>query len=545
MRKENFGAFLNDWGRSLARYGSSVPKFVEKGGRLIPVVTPWQRLIVDPIDFDSNPKIEVLEFTEAQLRQHKEYDQDMVEKLCSARQARTTLNKQKQDIKNDFIKLYEVHGVFPLSYLTGKKKDEDTYCQQMHVVSFLASSEKGKFNDFTLVSGREQKEPNMITHLIKEDGQTLSIGAVQHLFEAQWMMNHTVKSIKDQLDLASKLIFQTSDGNFVGQNALSAIETGDILIHALNQPISKVDNASHDITSLQNFGAQWKALSNEINGISESMLGKDAKSGTAWKQTKALLDESHSLFDVMTMNKEFYIQEMFRIYIFPFIKKKMNNSKQIVATLEAHAISQIDAMYIKNESTRRANKDILATVAKTGKVPSKSAQDKLTQAHASNIQQNLQNQNGERFFAPSDISSKTWKDIFKTIEDDLEVDIGQDDADKENLETLNTVLQTLASNPRVLLDPNMKLVFNKILTITGAVSPAELVQAQPFVIPPQKQFREVMDYQYVPEDIKRQMEEQQGFTPSQLPPPATAPGVPAAPSPLQPKSLPTNVVGGK
>lgn len=34
MRKENFGAFLNNWGISLAGFNSSVVKFIEKKGNL-------------------------------------------------------------------------------------------------------------------------------------------------------------------------------------------------------------------------------------------------------------------------------------------------------------------------------------------------------------------------------------------------------------------------------------------------------------------------------------------------------------------------------
>ena len=67
MRKENFGAFLNDWGLDLSGFNSSVVKFVEKGENLHAMVVPWSRLIVDPINFDANPKIEILELTEAEL----------------------------------------------------------------------------------------------------------------------------------------------------------------------------------------------------------------------------------------------------------------------------------------------------------------------------------------------------------------------------------------------------------------------------------------------------------------------------------------------
>src|SRR3990167_2939251 len=69
MRENNFGIFLNKWGRVLSRYGSAVPKFVEKDGTLHHEIVSWNRIICDAISFDSNPQIEVLELTEAQLRE--------------------------------------------------------------------------------------------------------------------------------------------------------------------------------------------------------------------------------------------------------------------------------------------------------------------------------------------------------------------------------------------------------------------------------------------------------------------------------------------
>ena len=475
MRKENYGAFLNEWGRSLARNGSSVLKFVEKEGKLYSMVIPWNRLIVDSVDIDNGPKIEVLELTEAQLRQRKGYDKDMVNKLCDAKSARQTLGKRNKDNKNDFIKLYEVHGQLPLSFLTGEEKDEDTYVQQMHVISFVASKEKGEFDDYTLISGKEEKDPYMITHLIKEDGRSQSIGAVEHLFEAQWMMNHTVKSIKDQLDLASKLIFQTSDGSFVSQNALTAIESGDILVHKVNEPITQVNNNSHDVTSLQSFGNQWKVIAQEIAGTPDSLMGNTAPSGTAWRQVEALQQEAHSLFELMTENKGIHIEEMLRNYIIPFLKKKMDHSKEIGATLEEYQITKIDRLFVPAEATKRLNRKIIDALVK-GELP----QGIDPQSAQNNVQAELAQLGNSRFFKPSDIKDKTWNEIFKDLEWDIEVDVtGEASFSKDDLATLTTVMQTIAANPAVLNDPNAKLIFNKILSITGTISPLELASQPP------------------------------------------------------------------
>lgn len=475
MKRENFGVFLNEWGRSLARYGSSVLKFVEAEGKLHAMVVPWNRLIVDAVDFDSNIKIEKIYLTPAQLMARKGYDKDIVKKLIDSQSVRKTIDKQQKDTKNEFIELYEVHGELPLAYLTGEDEDNDTYVQQMHVISFLEKSDKkNEYDDFCLIKGKEAKDPYMITHLIKEDGRTLSIGAVEHLFEAQWMMNHTAKSIKDQLDLASKLIFQTSDGSFVGRNALTAIESGDILVHAANQPLTQINNNSHDITSLQSFGNQWNVLAKEITSTPDSISGNTMPSGTAYRQVAILNQESHSLFEIMTENKGLAIEEMMRKYVLPYLKKKMDTTEEIATTLESYDIARIDSLYIKNEAIRRSNKAIIKQVL-SGQI----ANPADLPAEENQIKSELAQQGSQRFFAPSDIDSVTWKELFKDLEWDVEVEVTNETTDKEaEMTTLTTVLQTVASNPQMLENPNAKLLFNKILEKAGSVSAVEL-QSQP------------------------------------------------------------------
>jgi hypothetical protein len=477
MDKADFGTFLNAWGLNSSAYNESVVKFVEQDGELKCMVVPWTRIICDSIDFASNPKIEILELTPAQLRQRVGYDQDIVKKLLESLTARQGMDRQNKDTKNEYIKLYEIHGQLPLSYLTGKEKDEDEFVQQMHVVSFVAGKDKGEWNDYCLVSGRESKDPYMLTALLPEvDGAVGLNGSVKNLFEAQWMQNHSIKAIKDHLDLANKLIFQTSDGNFVGQNALTAIESGDILIHAINQPLTQFNNSSHDITSMQNFQNQWKVLANEISGISEAMLGQNPPAGSAWRQTQALLNESHSLFEVMTENRGLAIERMFREFIAPFIKKKLRNTKELVAVLEANDIKKIDSKYIKSESIKRTNEDIVNLVLK-GEDITPEEQMLLQQVNEKGMQEALNEQESIRTFKPDEIESITWADVFKDFEWKVKVDVtGENSNDENMIQTLTTALQIVGSNPQALQNPTFALLFNKIISMTGAVSPLEIDQ---------------------------------------------------------------------
>ena len=482
MKKANFGQFLNDWGITLARYCTALTKFVVVDGVLHSMVIPWNRAIVDSVDIESNPIIEVLELTPAQLKSRAGYDQKMVDNLLDATTARQTLDRNRKDNKSGYIKLYEIHGELPLSYLTGKESDEKTFVQQMHVVSFVESKEKGKYDDFTLAAGKE-KNPYEVTHLIKEDGRSMGIGAVEHLFEAQWMMNHTTKAIKDQLDLASKLVFQTADSNFIGQNVLNQVENGDILVHNVNQPLTQMNNNSHDITSLQSFSNQWKSLGNEITGISESMLGNNPPSGTAWRQTEALLQENHSLFEIMTENKGLSLEQMMRKHVIPHLMTKMDTKEEIVMTLGDYDISKIESVYIKNQAIRESNKMIKDTLLE-GKI----AQQPDINAIKANLQEDINQQGNHRFFKPSEIDEKTWKETFKDFDMDVEVEITGESANKQaNLTSLNTLFTTLTNLQGRPMSPEQKLVFGEILTSVGTISPIQISSLENQSAPTQPQ----------------------------------------------------------
>lgn len=490
MKRERFGTFLNEWGRVLAKYGSAVVKFTEKDGNLGISVTPLNRLIVDAVDFDSNPVIELIELTEAQLRERINthgYDKDQVEALVDTKKTRELVDGQKKDNKTGYTKLYEIHGVLSESMFTGKDEDKNNFVQQMQVVSYVSKDKEGKnFEDFTLFSGKEEKSPYMITHLIKEDGRTLAMGSVEYLFEPQWMVNHSMKSVKDNLDLSSKIIFQTADNSFVGRNALNNIETGDILVHSPNAPLTQVANNALDVTLVSNYATQWKTLGNEITSVSEAMLGAAPKSGTAWRQTEASLQESHSLFELMTENKGLHIIDMMRERILPHLKKQMDTSKEIVATLEQHDITRIDAKYIKSQSIKETNRQLREKILE-GETIEEGEPEALLMENEQAIGDQISEFGNQRFFKPSEISEKTWKEQFKDLEWDVDVDVtGEARNVQEAMTTLSTALK-IVTTPGFEQNPKANLIVGKILEMTSVMSPVEYNSLQGAPVPQQPQ----------------------------------------------------------
>jgi len=52
------------------------------------------------------------------------------------------------------------------------------------------------------------------------------------------------------------------------------------------------------------------------------------------------------------------------------------------------------------------------------------------------------------------------------------------------LQTLSSILQTVASNPAILQDPNAKMIFSTILSETGRISPLQLSATQALAAQP-------------------------------------------------------------
>jgi hypothetical protein len=478
MKRAGFGVYLNEWGRTLSRYGSAVTKIVENSKGLHISVVPFNRIIFDAVDFDNNPKVEILELNMPQLWQRVEthgYDPKAVEELESALVARESLEKERKDNKNEFVRLYEVHGLLPKSMLTGNDKDDNVYVQQMHVISMVGKKKgrKIEYEDFTLIKGQEKFDPYRLDSLIKEEGRSLGIGAVEYLFETQWMVNHSQKAIKDQLDLASKLVFQTTDINMLGNNVLTDIENGEVIITEPGTTVSKFPNNSHDTANWQNYSSVWKSLGQEIVGVSEAMLGAQPKSGTAWRQTEAMLNESYSLFELMTENKGLALEDMLRERVIPWIKKnRMNNKDEITATLESYEINRIDSRHIKNRATKAVN-EVLKRQIIDGELPTVEAQAMMMQEAEGAIGSQMQEFGNQRFFKPSEISKQTWKETFEDMEWDLDIDITAEARNsREELTTLNTALQVIM-NPAFVGNKKAQAIVGRILENTGAMSPVE------------------------------------------------------------------------
>jgi hypothetical protein len=467
MNKQKFGQWLNQWGWKLACYGSAVSKFVEKDKDLIPSVISWDRLICDPVNFDSGIRAEKLYFTPSELKQQN-YDKDAIERTINAfNEARKTLDGQTIDVKNEYIGVYEVHGRLPLSYLTGREEDENTYQQQMHVVFIEKNPKDKKSNiEITLYSGKERVDPYEITHLIEQEGRTLSIGAVESLFDPQWMINDSAKKAKDQLDVISKMPLQTADENFFGRNVVVDMDVSQVLIHKENKPISPIIFNTTGVSFANEFINVWKQSARDVAGTYEAVTGEQPPSGTPYSLQALLRQEARGLFKVMTQNKGLSLEEIIRKHVIPNFKKQLNTDEEVIAILDGEELETFDKLSLP----ARLSQQLLAMISKES-LPSK---EDLTMA----ISAENEVMGNTRILKPSQ-KKETWKEYFGDLIDALEIEITGENRDKETtILTLDTILQRMLSAPQMFSQKDIRKVLNKILDEVGRIiSPLELADA--------------------------------------------------------------------
>ena len=173
----------------------------------------------------------------------------------------------------------------------------------------------------------------------------------------------------------------------------------------------------------------------------------------------------------------------------------MDTNEEIMPILEAHQIKFVDQKFIPNEVIRYSNKKLKAAVL-SGRAFSREQQNEDIQIATDSITSAMQSMGNRRPFKPSDVPNKTWKSVLKDLEWDLEYEITGEARDSQVvMDTLTRVLQFIANKQGMPMTPQEELVFSKILSTTGAISPLEMSQVQQ----PQQQTQQPQPQQTSPQ----------------------------------------------
>ncbi len=376
MKLAGFAQFLNRMGATRAKYGGVLVKKTERDGELGIHVVAWLNAITDQVDIKNGTKIERHPYTPAQLKTEapknwKNID-DAIETAKKERAAQATDTFKQNKTPTSTIEVFEIHGVLPSSFLRGAEGygddygSDDEYERQMHVV-VLDTKDCGtgenkdytKAKGVTLYAGIEDEDPYKYLPYEEVDGRGLGKGVIESLLEAQVWTNYSEKQKKDMLDLAAKIIFQTTDGNIAAQNVLTDVELGQVIKLADQKTLTRVDNSAHSFAQFQALAADWDKQAERVSSTFNAITGETMPSGTPYRQTAILNQEAGSLFEYRREEAGIFVREIFLDWVLPFLIKQLKSDKELTATLDPEELEIISEAVANQESDKFAKDRIL------------------------------------------------------------------------------------------------------------------------------------------------------------------------------------------
>jgi hypothetical protein len=193
-------------------------------------------------------------------------------------------------------------------------------------------------------------------------------------------------------------------------------------------------------------------------------------SGTAFKQAAIIQSEADGNLNLMLENKGLHLERMFREHITPYVIGKLNNAEEIVTTLDAYGIDKIDKKFISSKAAELFNRKVIDAILRDDYSNMPNLQEEEV-----SVREDLSELGGTRFLKPSEIPTRTWKDIMKDFEANIVYEItGENEEKQAVLDTLSSVFNTIVAMGGRPMSKEETTVFNKILDQTRALSPLEI-----------------------------------------------------------------------
>lgn len=465
-RDNSIDTFIDDLVMSYVDFGGALVKNV---GTVRPEVIPLQKLaFCDQTDILSGPFAIKHQFSIDQLKEKSNvWDAEAIKTACM--RARTEKsNDQSQGRKTKtpgkYIEVYEVHGVFPKSWLTDKTEyyseyDEDEYSRQIHIICYSMDKDNRK-EGITLFRGKEKDD---VFKLIKRDkrfGTALGRSAIEELFEPQVWTNYNLIQIKNMLDKASMMLGVTDDISFTAKNKLTDLEQGEWLIKAPNTSVEPFVFPTVNLQQFEQAVIGWENHARTTGSANEAQLGVSPSSGTPFKLQELVTQEGRGIHEYRRGQIATFMEEIYRDWILPRMVTEMNKGQKLMTELTLDELQEVADKVVDSHVFGIIKKKILSG----GIIPREAVEIMKTQYRDEFIKS----------------GTKKFIEIMKDELNDIPVDVMMNVAGKQKnlvalVDKLSNIVRQVIGNPAILQDPNAAKLLNTIFEASG-ISPISFNQ---------------------------------------------------------------------
>ena len=450
MKDTNHSEFLNDFTDIRPSDGSVCVKKVMRDGVLTLELPLLKNLVTDRVDMNSGTVIETHYLLPEEFMSMSE-TWDMGSKSLDD----ILEEAQKQRDYDGRIKVKEVHGVFPDSYIEGG--EDGKYTRQCHYI-VCAKKEYDVYQEY------EEESPYRFLPWRKRPGlpNGLGVGVVEDGFEAQTWVNDAVMKEHRMMEILSRVIVKSTVKN-AGNNIITDYDNGQIIELQDGAEFSKVDLTPSSLPELGNLVKRWDDQYERVSSTFNAITGEQMPSGTPYRQTAILNQEAGSLFDCRREEAGIFLSKIYMDWVIPYIIDVYNNKGEITSDyFSKEELQMLDEAFAANKANNKTLEDILG-----GEL----VDDNLIAGYENVFNKAI----SEQKKTGSMRSLKIPKGYFKNVKYKVTIDITGEKKNKAViLESLNNILLTIAKNPSILENPMTLNLFTEIMETAG-ISPVAIL----------------------------------------------------------------------
>lgn len=448
--EEGMDTFIDEIIESYVDYGGTLVKDV-KGAR--PEVIPLQKIaFCDQTDILSGPFGIKHQFSIDQLMEKKGiWNSDAIDEVIEQARAEKSVsqaNDQKSKTTGKYIEVYEVHGMLPDSWLSKENvNDEETYNQQIHVVSFAYDEQNAKYG-INLYKGKEKSGLFKILKRDKRFGTALGRSAIEELIEPQVWINYSMIQIKKMLDKAAIMLATTSDPTVKSKNNVNDLPQGSIM----EGDIKPFVFPSVNLQAFENSVVEWEQQARVTGSATDPQLGIDPVSGTPLGTTQIITSQGLGIHEYRRGQIASFVEEIYRDWIIPKMMIEINKGQKFLSELSLEELQEVADAVVNYHVNKNIKDKILS-----GKTITNDKVDTLKNFIRDDFLKN---------------GNKKFIEIFKNEMTDTPVDVYVNVAGKQKnlsamVDKLSNIFRYIFANPQILQDPNAAKIFNDIYEWSG------------------------------------------------------------------------------
>ena len=304
-------------------------------------------------------------------------DAEIDKAILMARFAKPTIEGDTTKTPGKYVEVYELHGMFPESWLGAEKlgeewEDTGKYSPQVHIVTYYVNENEQNKNGICLFKGKETKP--IFKALVRDPifGRACGRGGIEELFHPQIWTNYSELHISQMLEAVSKIVLKANKKKITAINNFSNVKHGQILDmdgdgtleQLVIQPINKA--------AFDNFVNKWEQVARTIGSASDPALGLNPVSGTPLGTTEIVTQQGIGIHEYRQGKIATFWAEVYRDWVLPHLAKEINKGSKWLDDLSLAELQDVAEKIVTKQSNDKIKQMVL-----DGELPEQEEIDQL------------------------------------------------------------------------------------------------------------------------------------------------------------------------